>query len=155
MLAVFRNSSSKTMPSKEPDGSSRTILTMFLSTFRALTNPHTYKSESFFMFFKSVTSLSSFDSGLSEMICLSLLKRLRNKAPYPLTPSPDVILFVGSDNILTSDCIDKSSLIPRCVSKSSWLIWNCFCFVFSLTTSFMIFSSFFTSKPSKILKASG
>ena len=43
-----------------------------------------------------------FDSGLSEIIRLNLLKRLENKALYPLTPSPDVILLVGSDNIFIS-----------------------------------------------------
>ena len=43
-----------------------------------------------------------FDSGLSETIRFSLLKRLENKALYPLTPSPDVTLPVGSDKIFIS-----------------------------------------------------
>ena len=75
---------------------------MFLSEFLMVTRPHTYRSSSIFAVFTEAADLSNFDSGLSEIIRLSLLKRLENNALYPLTPSPDVILLVGSDNIFTS-----------------------------------------------------
>ena len=54
------------------------------------------------MDFTTEIDFSIFDSGLSEIIRLSLLKRLENKALYPLTPSPEVIFSVGSDNTLRS-----------------------------------------------------
>ncbi len=120
--AVFCNSLSKTIPSNEPDGSSKTNFVMFLSVFLEVTRPHTYKSSFDFTVFADAMDLSFLDSGLSEIILLSLLKRLENKALYPLTPSPVVILLVGSNNTLISLCSVGSSLIPRYVSKSSWLI---------------------------------
>ena len=39
--AVFCNSSSKIIPSNEPDGSSNTNFVIFRSAFLAVTNPHT------------------------------------------------------------------------------------------------------------------
>jgi len=116
---AFCNSLSKTIPSNEPDGSSRTNLVIFLSVFLVVTRPHTYISSCNFAVFTDAMDLSILDSGLSEIIRFSLLKRLENKALYPLTPSPVVILVVGSDNTFISLCRLGSSLIPRYVSKSS------------------------------------
>ena len=119
MPADFCNSLSKIIPSNEPDGSSSSIFVIFLSIFFDVTRPHTYMSSSIFAVFTVAMDFSFFASGLSEIIRFSLLKRLENKALYPFTPSPDVILVVGSDNTLISFCSPGSSLIPRYVSKSS------------------------------------
>ena len=101
--AASFKSPSKTTISMELVGSSTVIFVIFLSDFLSVTNPHTYSSSSFFVIdFTDSISLTFFDSGLSDIICLNLLNLLANKAPYPSTPSAEVIFSVGSDKISNS-----------------------------------------------------
>ena len=100
--ASFKSPSNTTI-SIEPVGSSKVIFVMFLSDFLSETNPHTYNSSLVFVIdLTDSISLTFFDSGLSDIICFNLANLLANSAPYPSTPSAEVILFVGSDKISNS-----------------------------------------------------
>jgi hypothetical protein len=57
-------------------------------------------SSSVFAVLTEAIDFNILDSGLSEIIRFNLLKRLENRALYPFTPSPVVILKVGSNSIL-------------------------------------------------------
>ena len=112
--ALSFKSPSKTTISIEPVGSSSVIFVIFLSDFLSETNPQTYKSSLVFVIdFTDSISLTFFDSGLSDIICFNFANLLANNAPYPSTPSAEVILLVGSDNISNSTWCSTSSFIPR------------------------------------------
>ncbi len=61
-------------------------------------------SSSVFAVFTELIDFNILDSGLSKIIRFNLLKRLENRELYPFTPSPVVILNVGSKSILCSFC---------------------------------------------------